>query len=375
MDEQNFRVKERIRDFLKNSKFLEYGSSFFNFYLTALPMLYAIILLQSIDSFKQIPGLTSSLFEPGFTIGLWFVILATIPALLIQFNSERRLKSLGKKIKEIQNRDNESNSKTKKVKLIPNVSVDENNVIEKTILDLRNWWSNREIFTKDRTFIYLVIIGVTLLFIHIVGQNLAESVAPHAFIFNYTSTEDPNFELKQFEIEYSVHNIDEPRFHLMKPTEILQFDFKIKNNSTDDVELNFSDTSYVGGTFITKNIIQEPILIKQNTIQNFSRNVYLNDIGINGVYFHFEFEKPLEKHKTYAGIQEFNERVVGETIISYRVNVISQSDYDSRIQQYYAYYYLAVVASPLVLIGVRSFKEILEDKKIDSDSTDHKIYR
>ncbi len=336
------------------------------FYYVSIPLLIALIVLGTIESFKQIPGLESPLFDPGLTIGLYFIIMSSVVGLALLYNSKREMKILQNDVKQIKNdlyeqkkidsfKKIEKKSKKKSFSLIDKWKNWFGNPVE----DIQNWRKSREIFTKDRTFVYIAVIGLSLFFINIAGQNLAENIAPTAKSFEYNSVNDPNFDLEYFEINYTAYNLNNNRFDLMQQTEQLQIDVTIKSNYENNSTLKFQGRLFLGGQYLNTDLLKDQ-LITANQYHNFSRVYYLDNIGVNRIFMDFKFHEFHDYSKS-GGVPRGSTLIEEETISAGK-RVFSQSEYESRTTQYFVYYYLAVISSPLVLIGVRSLKEIIEDK-------------
>lgn len=225
------------------------------------------------------------------------------------------------------------------------------------IKDFMNWLPKREIVTKERTKGYLLLILFAVVMIQALGMNLAENTAPRAKSFDYSSINDPNFELKNIVINYNIINIDNTRFDLIRPTERLHAKFSIINHNSTELLVKYNERSFVGGSFI-ENLSIDDKKVPANETLEFSRLLYLKEEGINSFYFDFTIHNATFTKYGFLSDDSF----VGKETLQRSFRVYSSEDYNFRTNQYWVYYFLGPIALPLILLGARAFKEIIEDK-------------
>lgn len=152
--------------------------------------------------------------------------------------------------------------------------------------------------------------------------------------FIYSSLNDP-YSLKNLDINFTVQNIDNLAFDLMRETERLEFDISIKNKYQKNVTLYLSDTTYVLGEYTAPR--KSSHMIRPTEQIDFSTVVYLNKAGINTVYLNFELHEYEDPERAITGgIQKSS--LIESGSISYAKKVYTQSEYDFRAAQYHTYY-------------------------------------
>lgn len=320
------------------------------YYYALIPAAFAIMILSIVDSFKKIPGLNSSLFDPGFVIGMQFVILSTVVGAYLLYLSERKFKKLRKDIDKIHSdlyvKKSISIQKSTKHK-DSNSSFDE--VLENLIKKIKT--------IKPKSWAY-VIIAIGIVFaIGIIGNTLADDIAPPFLTYHYDSIFDPNIHLNNFQVVINAENYDNKKNSIIRTTERIKHDFVITSRYPENATLRYTEKILNVDNSVRIDI--KSYNIPKNGILNFTRYLPLEKPGMNSVSFKLEFDKPITSH---AGIQNPNAWFIDSGEINLQYRVYTQSEYDYKIERSELYRWIWLAGFPLVLVGIKAFRDILEDK-------------
>lgn len=109
-------------------------SEFLSYYYLSLPFLFALIILWAINEFKKLPGLESELFSPGFTIGLYLVMLSSITGVASLILSNLRIKDIENELEKLKDTIYAKNINNKQEKhFLPNEEYPESRGISKEL--------------------------------------------------------------------------------------------------------------------------------------------------------------------------------------------------------------------------------------------------
>lgn len=73
------------------------ASKVLNYYLTILPMIFALTLIYLVNELQQIPELRAKI-DPLFSVGLWFVVISSLTSLTAIINTDQRIDKLEKRL-------------------------------------------------------------------------------------------------------------------------------------------------------------------------------------------------------------------------------------------------------------------------------------
>ena len=195
--------------------------------------------------------------------------------------------------------------------------------------------------------------GVILIGIFLIGYDTSVKILPRPINTTYFE------ELEHFSLDISVSNKDNPENALIRETDSLKFDITVTNKDSDAISLSYYDEiSQVRKTVFPKRTLNE--IIEQGEF-SFTRYLPLEKAGINTIYLDFKIYEYIEPKSGYGGLQK-SPQLLEEKTLSYEPRVLSESEYSYQIERSTLYFWLFVAAAPFVLLGVKTFRGLLEGK-------------
>lgn len=82
--------------------------------------------------------------------------------------------------------------------------------------------------------------------------------------------------------------------------------------------------------------------------------------GINQLELSFEFNRIDEPFT--GGVMTFTPRLIENHTMVHVVRAYTQSEYDYKIERYFLYEFLWIASIPVVLVSLKSLRDIIEDK-------------
>ncbi len=214
----------------------------------------------------------------------------------------------------------------------------------------KGYWNRKN---RKKRLGYLVMTGIILFGIFLIGYDTSVKILPQSINATYFE------EFEHFSLDIAVSNKDNPENALIRETDSLKFDITVTNKDSDAISLSYYDEiSQVRKTVFPKRTLNE--IIEQGEF-SFTRYLPLEKAGMNTIYLDFKIYEYIEPKSGYGGLQK-SPQLLEEKTLSYEPRVLSESEYSYQIERHALYFWLWVVAAPFVLLGVKTFRDLLEGK-------------
>lgn len=200
---------------------------------------------------------------------------------------------------------------------------------------------------------YLVMTGVILLVIGLIGYDNSVKILPQPIDTTYFE------EFEHFSLDISVSNKNNLDNALIRETDTLKFNITVTNKDSEPISLSYYDEIIQARkTVFTKRTLNE--IIEQGEF-SFTRHLPLEKAGMNTIYLDFKFYEYIEPKSGQGGFLK-SPQLLGEKTLSYEPRVLSESEHSYQIERSALYFWLWVAAAPFVLLGVKTFRDLLDGK-------------